>query len=162
MENQIYQFNSNVDCDLLLQEAQDTVGYNNYFDPISKVEMTTWKIKHVTSGYGLKISQYWADCLKSNSCKPRFYNQETGYTLKFHKDRGTLCSINYVLSGKSGGVTFGDGIIVYECALLNTQLLHSVPSQNENRILFKVSIFDLSYEDVKNILKTSNIEYVYP
>ena len=162
MENQIYQFNSNVDYNVLLQEANDTEGYNSYFDPISKSDITTWKIKHITSGYGLKISRYWADYLKSNSCKPRFYNLEKGASLGFHKDRGTLCSINYVLSGNSGGVTFGDGIIVYECALLNTQELHNVPKQSENRILFKVSIFDLSYEDVKNILKTSNIEYVYP
>ena len=162
MDNQIYQFIPNIDYTVLLQEAQNTGGYNSYFDPISKIDVITWKIKHITSGYGLKISQYWANYLKSNSCKPRFYNLEKGASLGFHKDRGTLCSINYVLSGKNGGIVFEDGIIVYECALLNTQSLHSVPSQNENRILFKVSIFDLSFEQVKDIIKTSKIEYVSP
>jgi len=162
MNHQLYQFKPNVDLALLLQEALDDTGYDSYFDPISKTSLRKWKIKHIDSGYALKVSKYWSEFLGSGVCKPRFYNLAPDYTLPFHTDRGTLCSLNYVLSGKSGGVTFGDGIISYECALLNTQLMHSVPAQGMNRILFKVSIFDLSYDTVKSKLETPNIEYILP
>ena len=65
-----------------------------------------------------------------------------------------MCSINYVLSNTDDKVTFKSFEESYRCALLNVQEEHSVTNLKEDRLLFKVSIFDKTYNEVLQILKT--------
>ena len=65
-----------------------------------------------------------------------------------HPDKNTLCAINIVLSDTYGPIEFEDlGEIYYDCAILNLQKKHAVPSFPEERVLLKFSIFDVSYKD---------------
>ena len=91
---------------------------------------------------------------KSNDVRPRFYKQQANTCIGMHKDRytnpdrGPACSVNIILSKKSSPIVFEDvGNINYKCALLNLAKQHSIPSFEEERLLLKFSIFDVSYED---------------
>ena len=43
----------------------------------------------------------------------------------------------------------------YKQALINTQLMHSVSNLDEDRIIFKLSIMNLSFSDAKSIIQAS-------
>ena len=73
-----------------------------------------------------------------------------------------MCSINYVLSNTDDKVTFKSFEESYKCALLNVQEEHSVTNLKEDRLLFKVSIFDKTYYEVLQILKTKKLEFIKP
>lgn len=83
---------------------------------------------------------------------PRFYWLETNSFLPEHIDNGTQCSINIILSDGVAPITMYGQDIFYSSALLNTQIPHSVKNGDTERILFKISIFNESYEQVKNKL----------
>jgi len=85
---------------------------------------------------------------KSNDVRPRFYKQQANTSVPMHRDMNTKCSINIILSDKYSPVVFEEGGgINYKCALLNLRKRHSVPAFEEERLLIKFSIFDVSYED---------------
>lgn len=85
--------------------------------------------------------------------EPRFYVLEANAFLPQHLDNGTLCSINIVLSENPAPVSFMGEEFYYDACLLNTQLRHGVQNGPEDRLLFKISIKNRNYEQVKNILK---------
>tara|TARA_B100002019_G_scaffold194251_1_gene168209 strand:+ start:423 stop:884 length:462 start_codon:yes stop_codon:yes gene_type:complete len=82
----------------------------------------------------------------------RFYRLVANTVLPWHIDSGTKCSINFLLSGKTAPIIFKSGTYHYKQALLNTTIEHSVRNGPVDRILFKISIFDMSYEKVAKIL----------
>lgn len=87
---------------------------------------------------------------------PRFYELKAGTTLPMHVDYGTECSINFLIGdSKPAPVQFESGNeYFYKCCLLNTQKTHGVTNVDEDRMLFKLSIFDETYEQVQSkILK---------
>jgi hypothetical protein len=94
--------------------------------------------------------------LKING-KPRFYFQDPGSFLDWHTDINTLCSINMVLSDDPAPISFRSGEVFYRQALLNTTVPHAVQNGPNPRILFKISIFDQTYEEV-----ASRIPYKMP
>ena len=79
---------------------------------------------------------------------PRFYWQEPNSVLPMHIDNNTTCSINFVLTDDPAPVTVEDINYTYEQAVLNTTKLHGVTTNDEERILLKISIFDETYEDI--------------
>ena len=158
----LFHIEKNIDYETILKEALDLTDYENFVDPKDGTIVEEWKIKKTNHGYSKKISDYYESFLESNECKPRFYIQQKNWSLPFHKDRGTLCSINYVLSNTNDKVTFKSYEKSYKCALLNVQEEHSVTNLKEDRLLFKVSIFDKTYEEVLSILKTKKLEYINP
>jgi hypothetical protein len=162
MEHNLFIFNTNIDKEFLLSEALMPEGYEPFIDPLSKTKFNDWSIKHMNSGYAKKIALYWADLLGSTLCKPRFYIQETGFSIPYHKDRGTLCSINYIISGHDNPISFRDETVIYQTALLNTQQDHAVISPSSKRVLFKVSVFDIPYNIALNKIKSTSIKYVLP
>jgi len=102
-----------------------------------------FKISQWTSPY---IEQIMVDLNVTG--KPRFYFQDAFSELKMHTDINTLCSVNMVLSDDPSPITFEDGIQYYEQALLNVQVPHAVLNGPNSRILFKISIFDETFEQV--------------
>ena len=81
--------------------------------------------------------------------KPRFYSLKANSVLPMHKDHRTLCSINVLMNSTNPApVDFEDNTYSYKCCLLNVQNTHGVTTGDEDRILFKLSIFDEDFESV--------------
>jgi len=85
--------------------------------------------------------------------KPRFYWLAPHAFLPEHVDHNTECALNFVLNDNPAPVLFGDVEYLYTAALLNTQVPHSVVNNNEERILFKISIFEESYNNLSKRIK---------
>lgn len=107
-----------------------------------------WKIGHYTDDNIQKIMHDFGIV-----GKPRFYWLAPHAKLPIHIDNGTQCSINFVLSPNAAPVTYGDNNYFYKQALINTSIPHSVSNGPEERILFKISIFDNSYEELSSSIK---------
>ena len=82
----------------------------------------------------------------------RFYRLKANSTLPMHIDSGTKCSINFLLNGYGAPVLFESGEYTYKQALLNTSIMHSVINVDKDRILFKISIFELDFNQVSSLL----------
>lgn len=92
------------------------------------------------------------------SGEPRFYELLPHTVLPQHKDHGTQCSVNVLLLGTEAPVCFeGDKYFNYKSCLLNTQVEHGVTNGDQSRILFKISIKDKSYGQVKEILDSHGL-----
>ena len=164
----IYKFEYKFDKQKLLAEARDLNGWLFFGDLIAGIVYHDWLIKYVNIEgdqrslgvdglpYALEITKRFQRIL-GYDCKPRFYCQKQGFTIPYHTDSGTLCSINFVLSGASDPIKLKAGGIetteYYTVALLDTQVCHSIKASTEDRYLFKLSIFDKSYEEVKDLLQ---------
>ncbi len=100
-----------------------------------------------------RLVKYTKSKLGDVQIKPRFYVQKKDVFVPEHKDIGTECAINILLSDDCAPITYRDyGDIYYKCALINTQEIHCVKTDVE-RILFKLSIMDMKYEDAASRLR---------
>lgn len=146
----LYSFKYDFDKSRLLNEARDEIGYEPFKDPKTGGITEEWRIKRDVTGYAAVISEEFEKILSVEN-KPRFYIQEKGFTLPFHQDRGTRCCINFVLSTDRDPITFRRGhntfTFRYDVALLNVQEEHMVTASHEDRVLFKLSIFDIDFDD---------------
>lgn len=163
----IFKFNHKFDKQKLLAEAKDPKGYILYANIPAGVIYHDWLIKYVNTeedqsalgvnglSYAIAIAKQFQQIL-GYDCKPRFYCQKQGYTVPYHTDSGTSCSINFVLSDTPDPIKLkvrGTEITeYYTVALLDTQVCHSVGASTEDRYLFKLSIFDKSYEETRKLL----------
>jgi hypothetical protein len=154
----LFIFDYSFDKERLIDEAIDFDEYTPFVDPKNGNILDYWLIKNISSGYAKQISDDFANFF-SVKIKPRFYYQKAGYSLPFHKDRGTMCSINFVLSEERDMISFKDYDIFYNIAVLDTQVEHAVLNPKADRLLFKLSITDLNFDDVVNILKQSLNEF---
>lgn len=152
MHPPIVNFELDFDREKLLAEATDPAGYETFVDPKTKLAIKGWCIKKVNAGYALEISDFFKEYFQLKDCRPRFYIQEPGIDIKFHIDRATLCSFNFVLSDNPDPITFRFGKVFYTSALLNTTVEHAVLSTRTKRILFKISVFDKTFEEIKDVL----------
>ena len=85
--------------------------------------------------------------------RPRFYWLAPNTVLPNHVDHNTTCSINFILSDEPAPVTVEGCAYTYEVALLNTSVLHSVTNGNKERLLFKISIFNETFEELAKRIK---------
>tara|TARA_Y100000389_G_C17437122_1_gene506209 strand:+ start:822 stop:1280 length:459 start_codon:yes stop_codon:yes gene_type:complete len=133
----------------LRDEALYADGYVSFNDPLTKKDIPEWSISKTIGCYSKSIT---SDFKKLLQCEvsPRYYIQEKGFTLPFHKDRGTQCCINFVLSDIKDPIEFRSKSYSYECALINVQEEHKVSAITEDRVLFKLSIFDMTYNEALN------------
>ena len=81
-----------------------------------------------------------------------FYRLTANSTLPWHVDTDTKCSINFILNGDASPVSYRSGDYTYKQALIQTNIEHSVMNGNKDRILYKISIFDMDFEDVAPLL----------
>lgn len=150
----LHRLNFNYDEDKLLEEFEDRSSFEYFFAPHKPEQKFDykWLIKKVDSGYGKELANYFSEITDAQKVKPRFMIQMSGYSLGFHKDTGTACSINFVCNSDPDPINFRHGKEYYKCALLNTQEDHAVLETTQDRFLFKISIFDKSYEEVRDNL----------
>lgn len=84
---------------------------------------------------------------------PRFYKQAANMEVPLHVDIGGQCAVNILLKGDNAPITFEDwGDIHYDCALIDIMQKHGVPAHPNERWLFRITIFDRSYEEMRNDL----------
>ena len=159
MSMRLYHFDYEYDKQTLLEEAKQLEGYKPFVDPHPQSDLVfnDWQIKHVrleedSFPYAIKVATYFQDLLDV-IIEPRFYYQKPNFTLPFHQDRGTLCSINLVLTENLEPITFEDGTEYYRIALLNTQARHSITTKETERRLYKLSIKEYDFQEVKKRLE---------
>ena len=88
--------------------------------------------------------------------RPRFYFLKKDTVIPEHIDDGTKCSINFLLNSKNPAPVTIEGVeYYYKNCLLNTQKIHSVKNDTEDRLLFKLSIFDDDFETVKEKIQNA-------
>ena len=147
--NHLIHLNYPLNLDLLLKEATELkLKSTPYIDGRSNTQLDYWKIIREYGPYGKQI----LDDFGLNG-RPRFYWLAPQSILPVHTDHNTTCSINFVLSQNPAPVTIGGIDYFYTQALLNTSIPHSVVNGPEERILFKISIFDETYEQVAEKIK---------
>lgn len=136
---------------ILLKEAQEFKDMaESYFDarfPDGK-KLDNWLIYRHESEYSKKIMDDF-----EVQGKVRFYWLEPNSSIPLHVDYNTKCSINFILSENQGPVTIQGVDYFYSQALLNTSVPHCVNNGKYERVLFKISIFDTSFEDLAKKIK---------
>lgn len=150
------------DEDRLRQEAMDREGYEPFVDPKNGNVIEKWLIKRRMSDYSKELVCKFQDMLKCD-IKPRFYIQEKDFMLPWHVDRGTKCAVNIVLSTQGDPIEFRHTVgedtyrrkYYYRCALIDTTQEHRVKAISEPRVLFKMSIFDKSFEEAREAYDTT-------
>ena len=82
--------------------------------------------------------------------EPRYYILKSNAVLPMHTDTDTLCSVNHLLEGKAP-IQFENNITFnYTTALLDISKPHGVNNVGQpDRLLFKVSFFHHTFEEVK-------------
>jgi hypothetical protein len=148
----LIEFEFEYNKELLLAQANDMVGYEPFIDPLDGKVFNGWLIKRVDNGYAQEMTNYFQELFDLEDCRPRFYIQKPGFSLGFHKDRGTTCSFNFLLSDKPDVINFRDFDCSYKIGLLNTQAEHAVLNVTSERVLFKISVFDKTFEEIGNVL----------
>jgi len=90
--------------------------------------------------------------------KPRFYRLAPNVTLPMHTDLNTTCSINFIINDNNASVILEDkNQYYYQCGLLDTSRYHSVKNNSSERLLFKISIFNETFDCIqKKIQKVVN------
>jgi len=149
-----------IDMKLIRRESEDMNGYEPFTDPKTGTVIEKWLIKRDVTGYARVVSDYFERILNVR-VKPRFYIQEKGFTLPFHQDRGTQCCVNFVLSTSRDPIVFRRGYNIfkfqYQKALVNVQEEHMVEASREDRYLFKLSVFDISYDEALETMTEHNL-----
>lgn len=149
------------DLDKLRAEIEDISVFKNFYKPHTSLLIPGWLYYKPIEGYSVGIAHYIADITNTDieQVSPRFYIQEKGHAIPFHRDVGTMCSLNILLSESNDPICFfqreGKLNYSYKSALINVSEQHSVPAPiDESRILFKVSFFNKSFKDIASVLPT--------
>ena len=125
----------------------------NYKAKVNGKALSHWKIIKHDFEYAKELSKIF-----NVESKPRFYMLNANTVLQQHTDIGTLCSLNFILSDIPAPVIFGDTEVSYKYALLDTTKSHGVVNNDKDRLLFKMSIFNETFDEVKEkLLKNSNV-----
>lgn len=119
----------------------------SYYDPRYKITVDQWKQFRVENNLFDSIIKEL-----NVSGKPRFYWLAANAHLPTHVDNNTQCSINFILSENPAPVTILGEDYTYRQAVLNTSVEHGVNNNNEERILFKISVFDTSFEETIKLI----------
>lgn len=156
-DNNIFILDYKFDLDLLeLYWDRYESGLQAYSDPRYDQAADHWQISRSEM---FPYAQELCDKFKIKNGKPRFYRLKANTVLPMHIDLNTECSLNIVLSSKAAPVDFEDNSYVYNSCILNTSVLHGVTNGPEDRRLFKISIFDQSFEEVCNNIIQSDLMY---
>jgi hypothetical protein len=155
MENHIFKFNIDLNKNLLLEELYKCLpNVIEYKDVRKDSFFSNWKIvKH-----SFPYADHIIDLLKLSKfdVRPRYYILDKNTTLKMHKDLGTLCSVNIILSEDPAPINIEGTNYYYKQALINTQARHGVTEPSPlDRLLFKLSIMDCDFISAKNLISSN-------
>lgn len=148
-DHNIYIFNYNFDMQKLNQALDH---FKDRFEPYSDYRGTLdwWSVaRNFEFDYATELCETFGI-----TAKPRFYKLKANCELPMHKDHGTECSINVLMNSTDPApVHFEDRQYIYNSCLLNTQNKHGVTTANEDRTLFKLSIFDKDFKTTASKLQ---------
>ena len=164
----IYDINLTYDKDKLISEME-SVNFHPFNDlgpeqqGVSKIpeghwfhNPPTWLLGHVIDTIAPevnKVKDQLRELFGSQDIRPRYYKQEANTAVPMHADTGTLSAVNIVLTEDSGPIEFEDiGLVNYDCALIDTQKRHGVPAHSKERVLLKFSMFDITFNECKEII----------
>ena len=83
----------------------------------------------------------------------KFVYIEPNAVVPRHKDWGTQCALMWVLDDNDASIEFDSGVYKYKAALVDVSKEHWVTNTDTWRRLFKISVFDMEYEEVcKNLI----------
>ena len=146
----ILHLNYNIDKKTLLTESveakKNAIPYTDSRYP--DLKLNDWLVSHHTSDY---VESVMSDL--GISGKARFYWLQPYAVIPQHVDNGTLCGLNFILTDNASPITFGDKDCIYEAALVDTTVPHSVKNNEHERVMFKISIFNQRFEEVAEQLK---------
>mgnify|MGYP003128612655 FL=1 len=151
--NSIYKFNFDFNEDILLLEY-DKIKHKseNYIDRRPGGQAENWRIIPTNFHYAKYLIRYF----NLGEARPRFYTLPKGSNIPEHIDDQTKCSINILLETNNPAPVTIEGVnYFYKTCLLNTQKIHSVKNTTEDRLLFKLSIFDDDFETVKKKIQNA-------
>lgn len=87
--------------------------------------------------------------------QPRYYILEENKMLMPHIDYNTTCSVNHILNEDAAPVTIMGEEYTYKSALLNTTVMHGVNNiGRKKRVLFKISFFEQTYEEIREQIQS--------
>jgi len=127
--------------------AEDKKKNEKSWQGIHNYTINEWLVSHYTSDYIDNIMKEL-----NIKGKPRFYYLQPNYQLRPHKDYGTQCAVNIILSG-STPINIEGKDYYYSQALINLQKEHSIKTDNTERIILKFSIPDKSFEEIAKEIK---------
>lgn len=133
--------------DLILQECEEAKKISKYHTDSrypSRV-FTEWKVSTYIGNYIKKIMEDF-----EVQGTPRFYWLKPNAVISTHTDNTTKCSLNFLLSDHNTAITINNKDYFYKNALLDTTQPHSVKNGDKERLLFKISIENESFETVAN------------
>ena len=88
---------------------------------------------------------------KPSDGEARYYILKANSVLPMHTDMDTKCSVNHLLEGTAPIQFENHGVYEYSTALLDISLPHMVDNSNlPDRLLFKISFFNHTFEQVKS------------
>lgn len=146
----VLHLNYKIDKQCLLDQAA-AIKYKaeSYTDSrYPNLKLDDWLVSHHNSEYVGKIMSDFQVI-----GKPRFYWLQPYASIPEHVDNGTLCGLNFILTDQASPISFGDQHYFYKAILVNTTLPHSVKNNEHERIMFKISIFNETYEQVAERIK---------
>lgn len=150
----IYEIKYEYDKLLLLEESMDR-DYKSFVDSKTGLVIDEWRISRDIGPIGSKIGAHFESVLKTK-IEPRYYIQRKGMRLPFHCDRGTLCAINLILNDSQDAIEFRVNNKIYtnhyQTALIDTQTEHQVVALTGDRILYKLSMKQMTFKEAKEIL----------
>lgn len=139
-----------IDRELLLKEADSLKNTATSYQDSRYPGMSLggWLIRHYEGDYAKKVMDDFGVV-----GKPRFYWLAPYATIPEHVDNGTLCGLNFILTEHASPIMFSGKPYYYESILVNTTLPHSVVNNEHERIMFKISIFNETFEQVAEKIK---------
>tara|TARA_B100000131_G_C18051055_1_gene586459 strand:- start:614 stop:1081 length:468 start_codon:yes stop_codon:yes gene_type:complete len=147
MRQPVYDIDLPMDFKKLYQEAIDPEGYQPYKTHTLGTLWHDWRHKTVETGYACLVRDYLEDMI-GTQLPARFFWQKKGFTLKWHADTYTKCSFNFILTEGLDPIEYEQGVFHYKHALIDTSIMHQVNAVKEDRIMFRLQVDDLSYEEV--------------
>ena len=152
----IYEIDYEYDRLLLLEESMDR-DYGSFIDSKTGLVWDEWLICRNIGPIGSQVAEYFESILQTN-IEPRYYIQRKGMRLPFHCDRDTQCAINLILNDSQDAIEFRVNEKVYtnhyQTALIDTQTEHQVVTVTDDRILYKLSMKQMSFEEAKKKLQS--------
>ena len=153
MNNSLFLLDLPIQYPTLLEEFHKVKDNIDIYTDVRGGINNNWKIVRHVFPYATEIIKNLD--LENYDVRPRFYILDKNTTLSPHTDLGTECAINILLSQNNAPINIEGIDYKYKQALINTQLMHSVSNLNEDRIIFKLSIMNLSFTDAKSIIQAS-------
>lgn len=150
MKEYLTLLNYPLDVSVLLESANSArLLAESYKDSrYPNLQLDSWQISRYTDSYIEKImSDFEIDG------RPRFYWLEPFAKIPEHVDNGTQCSVNLILTETPAPITIAGNEYTYQQALLNTTIPHAVFNGSVERIMLKISIFDVTYEQLAKRIK---------